>query len=437
MTKTISMLLEYYKEDLLKPDEVISSYLETIKEDQYITNSFIQITDGLALKELENLKSPEEQPLYGVPFTLKDCIDIEGHKTTNGAYEKHYEVKQKNSYVMDKLEKSGAICLGKTNLPEYATSVLNHSATFGDVVNCRHPNRISGGSSSGAAVSVARGLCIFAIGTDTSGSIRVPAACNEVIGFKLPYDKRLLQGVTELSLTQDHLGVLTRNITDLKEVLKCLNINTLDKLNVVKKIGIPKGYFDSYLEDDVRIALENVYEDLRASGFDLVEVNTEFLEETLTVARTIGTKEFGMKHMEKLKNNEFLSQTVKDTLERSNQITEDMYQKALQKKAEWMNRFKQIFEEIDLLLTPTLPIVPPKLGHTSMNINQKEFDLEELLVRCTSPFNILELPTISIPTNIYHQSIKFSVQLTVTDENIRSLLDFANSLLKNDNLGGY
>lgn len=431
---TIQTLLDGYKNKRVKPQEIIQSYFEKIHDLQPTNNSFIQTTETLAFEEIESLQ--DNQPLYGVPFSVKDCVDIRGYITTNGVIDTNAVKKTEHATIFDKLEQAGAICLGKTNLSEYATSVLLPSASFGAVTNAQHPAFIPGGSSSGSAVAVAQGISLFSIGTDTSGSTRIPAACNEIVGFKAPYKKELLHGVTPLSMTQDHIGILTQNIADLRKVLQSLNLVGTNTTKTVKKIGIAKGYFDSCLDAEIVNSLEKVYQQFLRLGLELVELDTSFLQETLAIARTIGTKEFGNAHMKDLKNNSNLSQTIKSTLQRSLEITDEAYYEALQTKKEWTERFIQYFKQVDLIVTPTLPIVPPKLDITTITLNQKQYDVEELLVRCTSPFNIMGFPTVSLPSNIVHQDLKFSIQLTVLEEDINLLLDFASAIFENDKLGG-
>lgn len=282
----------------------------------------------------------------------------------------------------------------------------------------------------GSAVAVAQGVSLFSIGTDTSGSTRIPAACNEIVGFKTPYKKELLHGVTPLSVTQDHIGILTKNIADLKKVLQSLDMVSTDTIKTVKKIGIPIGYFDTCLDAEVANSLEKVYQQFLQLGFELVELDTSFLQDTLAVTRTIGTKEFGREHMEDLGNNPHLSQTIKNTLQKSLEITDNLYNEALEIKEAWTQKFIQYFKQVDMIVTPTLPIVPPKLNITTITLNQKQHDVEELLVRCTSPFNVMGFPTVSLPSYIVHQDLKFSIQLTVLEEDINLLLDFASDVFE-------
>ncbi|BDH60804.1 amidase [Lysinibacillus sp. PLM2] len=424
----IQTLLNGYENERFKPREIIQSYFQKIHSLQPNANGFIQITEKLAFEEIESLQY--NQPLYGVPFSVKDCIDIKGYKTTNGVLELNAVKKNEHASIFDKLERAGAICLGKTNLSEYATSVLLPSASFGAVTNAQHPAYIPGGSSSGSAVAVAQGVSLFSIGTDTSGSTRIPAACNEIVGFKTPYKKELLHGVTPLSVTQDHIGILTKNIADLKKVLQSLDMVSTDTIKTVKKIGIPIGYFDTCLDAEVANSLEKVYQQFLQLGFELVELDTSFLQDTLAVTRTIGTKEFGREHMEDLGNNPHLSQTIKNTLQKSLEITDNLYNEALEIKEAWTQKFIQYFKQVDMIVTPTLPIVPPKLNITTITLNQKQHDVEELLVRCTSPFNVMGFPTVSLPSYIVHQDLKFSIQLTVLEEDINLLLDFASDVFE-------
>ncbi|WP_107943778.1 amidase [Metasolibacillus fluoroglycofenilyticus] len=425
---TIQALLNGYKSKRFKPREIIQSYFQKIHDLQPNANSFIQITEELALEEIESLQ--DNQPLYGVPFSVKDCIDVRGYITTNGVLETNAVKKTEHASIFDKLERAGAICLGKTNLSEYATSVLLPSTSFGAVTNAQHPTFIPGGSSSGSAVAVAQGVSLFSIGTDTSGSTRIPAACNEIVGFKAPYKRALLHGVTPLSVTQDHIGILTKNIADLKKVLQSLDMVSTDTIKTVKKIGIPKGYFDTCLDAEVANSLEKVYQQFLQLGFELVELDTSFLQDTLAVTRTIGTKEFGREHMKGLGDNPHLSQTIKNTLQRSLEITDNLYNEALEIKEAWTRKFIQYFKQVDMIVTPTLPIVPPMLDITTITLNQKQHDVEELLVRCTSPFNVMGFPTVSLPSNIVHRDLKFSIQLTVLEEDINLLLDFANDVFE-------
>lgn len=134
--------------------------------------------------------------------------------------------------------------------------------------------------------------------------------------------------------------------------------------------------------------------------------------------------------MKDLGNNSHLSQTIKNTLQRSLEITDNLYNEALEIKEAWTQKFIQYFKQVDMIVTPTLPIVPPMLDITTITLNQKQHDVEELLVRCTSPFNVMGFPTVSLPSNIVHRDLKFSIQLTVLEEDINLLLDFANDVFE-------
>lgn len=425
MEVTIKELLQGYESTKFTPEEIVSTYLDKIQTLNAVSNSFIQITDALVKEELEKLDTKARKSLYGVPFSIKDCIDVKGYPTTNGVKQANASVAYNNALIVDLLEEAGAICLGKTNLTEYATSLLLHSQSFGKVINPYHPNIITGGSSSGSAVAVAQNLSVFSIGTDTSGSTRVPAACNEIVGFKFPYHERFLEGITKLSRSQDHVGILTKNIDDLQVVLESLDFVKQSHLSQPITIGIPKGYFDDFLDDSVAKAFQNVQQRLIFLGYELIEIDTSFLQNTLEVTRTIGTKEFGREHGSTLNHNQQLSQTIKETLDKSLQISEIQYQKALFTKQLMTNKFKQILMKVDLVLTPTLPVIPPTVNTISTVINGVEYPLEELLVRCTSPFNLMGFPALSVPSNVFHEGLNFSVQLISLEQNIDMLLGCA------------
>lgn len=423
MIVSIKNLVEGYKKKLFSPTEITEWYLKRISKLDPGIHSYITVTEDIALQQAKKaekkIKSGIVGDLLGVPISYKDSIDTKGILTTNGSKIDDKRIPNENAAIVTLLEQEGTVLLGKNNMYEYATGVVSENPYFGDIVNPWNHNKTAGGSSGGSAVAIAANLSLGSIGTDTSGSIRVPAACCGVIGIKPTYKLMNMKGMMPLSWTLDHAGVIASNIEDTAIILQRLTgvpyVKTcLPKLAGIR-IGIPTHYFNENLDIEVKEMYERSIQHLADLGAILVEVDTSFLEDVVEVSRTIGTSEIGVVHQENIASNGHqYSEDMKKTFEKSRIISAFDYINALQKRLEWSRKLSELFSQVNVIVTPTMPIVTPDIAAEKGVIENES--LGDCMVRYTNVFNITGHPALSLPADRTGQGAPLGLQL-ISDYN--------------------
>ncbi|WP_210468028.1 amidase [Sporosarcina sp. 6E9] len=418
MITSIKNLVLGYEKKLFSPTEITEWYLKRIRNLDSEIHSYITITEETALQQAKKAEAKMNAGivgrLLGVPISYKDSIDTKGILTTNGSRVDAKRVPNKNADIVSVLEQEGTILLGKNNMYEYGAGIDSKNPYFGDIVNPWNPKKTAGGSSSGSAVAIATNLSLASIGTDTSGSIRVPASCCGVIGIKPTKKLMSMKGMMPLSWTLDHAGIITSNIEDTAIILQTLyGIHYSKDFSpelVGVRIGIPSDYFNENIDNKVKTMYEKAIQQMVELGATLVEVNTSFLEDVVSVSRTIGTSEMGIVHQESYSTNSHLySEEMIKTFKKGHAISSFDYLNALQRKSEWSYKVSELFSLVDVIVTPTMPIVTP-----DSDAKEEVFENESIgdcMVRFTNIFNITGHPALSLPTSDKIEGTPFGLQI--------------------------
>ncbi|WP_169907898.1 amidase [Priestia abyssalis] len=420
MIFTIKELMEGYKNKRFSPTEITKWYIDRIKKLDPQIHSYITITEEKAFHQAEKaekkINSGEVRGLLGVPISYKDSIDTKGVLTTSGSIIDEKRIPSENAEVVTRLEQEGSILLGKNNMYEYAFGITSENPYFGDIVNPWNRNKTAGGSSGGSAAAVAANLCLGSIGTDTAGSIRVPAACCGVVGLKPTYNLVSMKGMTPLSWTLDHAGPIAGNIEDTAIIMEVLTGISYTKacLNELAgmRIGLPTHYFNENMDNEVKRMYEKAIQYMTDLGAVIVEVDTSFLTDVVSLARTLGTSEVGVVHKERIQSAIHLySERAQKTFEKSRLISAFEYINALQKREEWTRRVSEIFLEVDVMITPTTPTVTADVQTEEVTIEEQTESLGDCMVRFTSLFNITGHPTLSVPLGLTEHGVPLGLQL--------------------------
>ncbi|MGH9145694.1 MAG: amidase, partial [Vicinamibacterales bacterium] len=257
--------------------------LERITELNSRVNAFITVLGDRALADAEAADRElaggmDRGPLHGIPLSLKDLIDLAGSPTTAASRLRQGDVAQSDAPVVDRLKQAGAIFVGKCNLHEFAYGTTSEDSAFGPVRHPLDPNRSAGGSSGGSAVAIATGMSFASVGTDTGGSIRIPAALCGIVGLKPTYGELPLSGIVPLSASLDHVGPMTRSVEDARIVFNVMKgqgdvkmgRRALDLRRTC--FGVPRSYFFDILDDEVRRSFEERVTRLRARGAEVQDV---------------------------------------------------------------------------------------------------------------------------------------------------------------------
>jgi len=424
---TIGELSRKIRDRSISPVELTHDCLTRIEEFNPVLNAFITVTAESALErarlaEREIYRGTYLGPLHGIPIGLKDIIDTAGVRTTAGSALFKDRVPSEDAQVVRKLRSGGAIILGKQNLHEFAYGGSSMVSCFGEVHNPWDVARIAGGSSGGSAASVAAGLGYAAVGTDTAGSIRLPAAYCGVVGLKPTYGRVSTRGVVPLASSYDHVGPLTNSVYDAALMVQVLSdydspnpsddrpmpslVSAFDEFPTNLRVGVPRAFFFDDLHPDIAAAIDKAIQ-------VFVDLDAEIREVKLEVStdRTLASAEAYAYHKVFVDRSPELYQpaTLARIVSGANISTTDALRASRELQAS-RYAIHEIFDDVDVLLTPTVPIPPPTI--VELQLRPENLRAQELMMlRNTRPFNVWGIPTISIPCGFTRDGMPIGLQL--------------------------
>lgn len=427
MMKSIVEIGEILRRREISPLEIAKACLAQVEKLNPALNAFITVTAEAALAQARTAEAEIQRghwrgPLHGIPIGLKDIIDTAGVLTGGASALWKHRIPIEDAEVVRRLKHAGAIFLGKQNLHECAYGGSSLISYFGEVRNPWNPAYIAGGSSGGSAAATAAGLCFAAIGTDTAGSVREPAALCGMVGLKPTFGRVSVSGVLPLSPSLDHIGPLTRSVADAAVVLAAIagydakdrdsvNAAQVDYLSTLAqkkplRLGIPRKFFFEDLDPEVAKAVE---EAVRV----LVSLASETHEIALDVPadRTLQAAESYAYHKEWVGKTPELYQP--ETLRRiraGGEITPQQVDECRRELQRLRRDIVHVFDEVDLLITPTTPIAAPKIDELQQNPELLR-PRELVLLRNTRPFNVWGLPAISVPCGFSARGLPIGLQI--------------------------
>ncbi len=427
MLLTIGELGEKIRAREISPVELTHDCLDRIEKLNPTLNAFITVTAESALErarraEWEIFHGTYLGPLHGIPIGLKDIIDTAGVRTTAASALFKDRIPTEDAQVVRRLRRGGAIILGKQNLHEFAYGGSSIISFFGEVHNPWDPKRIAGGSSGGSAASVAAGLGFAAVGTDTAGSIRLPAAYCGVIGVKPTYGRVSTRGVVPLASSYDHVGPLTNSVYDAALMMQVLSdydspnpradrpapslVSAFDDFPTNLRIGIPRPFFFDDLDPEVATAVEKAIQVFAGLHNEIRNIKLE-----APTDRTLASAEAYAYHKEFIERSPELYQPA--TLARIRSGAGISAHDALRASADLQasrHAIQEIFDEVDVLLTPTVPIPPPLIADLREHPDQLRSQ-ELIMLRNTRPFNVWGIPTVSVPCGFTKEGLPIGLQL--------------------------
>ena len=400
----------------VSPIALLRECLQNIDRLNPTLNAFITVTAESALAEArqadDEIRSGHHRgPLHGIPVGLKDLIDTAGVRTTAASAVFRDRVPTEDADVVKKLRAAGAVIVGKQNLHEFAYGGSSLISYFGPVRNPVNPEFIAGGSSGGSAAAVASGMCFAAIGTDTAGSIRLPASLCGVVGLKPTYDLVSTRGIIPLSTSFDHAGPITRSVEDAAIVMDAITGSHLYRASVVAenelfKLGIRRRRFFEDLDPQVLAAVEHAISILKNRGCTVHEIELPVEED-----RTVFLRESHAYHRQKITATPELYEP--ETLRRARNgadISQGEYKVALSDLEKPRREIVERLRDVDVLVTPTTPILAPKISDLTKDI-AKLRPAEILLLRNTWPMNVWGLPAISVPCGFASNGLPIGLQI--------------------------
>jgi aspartyl-tRNA(Asn)/glutamyl-tRNA(Gln) amidotransferase subunit A len=422
---TLSQAAEAIRTRQLSPVELTKHCLTRIQFLDLELNSFIAVAHDLAMvqaraAEKEIAAGNYRGSLHGIPIALKDLIDVEAERTTAASAVCADHAAAKDAEVTQRLRKAGAIFLGKTNLHEFAYGGSGVISAYGPVQNPWDSKRITGGSSSGSAAAVAAGLCFMALGTDTAGSIRLPASYCGVVGLKPTHGLVSTEGVVELSRSLDHVGPITRSVEDSRIAMGVLAEMNDEESPSSPRIGVVRKFF----LDNAQAEIVQVWE--AAISKISKEFGQSFREIEIPISndRTLQKAESYQAHKQFLGERSHLYDP--QTLQRikSGGDTTPKQIEALQADLKQFRTMSaRVFSNVDIVATLTVPIEPPRIADLQNSPELRPTEL--MMLRNTRPFDVLGWPTITIPCGLTSSGLPVGLQLSAGFLQERCLLDMA------------
>ncbi|MDH2384491.1 amidase [Bradyrhizobium sp. CER78] len=382
--------------------QLVQEALEKARNCSAELNAFAAIEDRAVDRAAESDRRYARglvRRLEGIPIVVKDNIETADIETRYGSAAYIGNVPITDATVVRRLRDAGAIVLGKTTTHEFGWGVTTSSDKFGPTLNPADPRRIPGGSSGGSAVAVACGVVPAGIGTDTGGSVRIPAALCGVVGFKPTFGILPTDGVFPLAPALDHVGLICGNAEDLVPLTRALGMDISRSDDKPKrKIGVLATPTDVPVEHDIAADFERAVERLRREH-SVVDL-TERLDEAYAILATLVLVEAGMVHFSRNSSSLISERYGKETaarLERSRSVSIDDYAKAQDARRMFSLRMASLFEQVELLILPTCPCSAPLVGTERVDIDGWTGDVRKALMAHTAPVNLVGYPAVTIP----------------------------------------
>jgi len=447
---SIAEIAALFRKRKLSPLELTRFLLQRISTLNPKLNAYLTVSADLALRQAKQAeaelfgragKKRDRGPLHGIPISLKDNIYTAGVRTTAGSQILRNFIPEQDANVVSQLREAGAVLLGKTNLHEFAYGVTSNNPHFGPVRNPWDTQRIPGGSSGGSAAALAAGLCYGSIGTDTGGSIRIPAALCGVVGLKPSLGRVSVGGTIPLSPTLDCVGPLARCATDVALLASPifnrqkgqLPLHRAAKVSRSKKkfrLGVPREFLSSDISPEIASAFAGATRSLERAGVRLIDMSIPLLPETEDAGNQIAWPEATHYHQQSgwfpAKADQY-SEDVRGRLEQGVKVPATVYLQALETRDLFIREFHQALEEhhLDAVISPTTPIPAPLIGEETTSINGHNRPTRALLLRFNRPANLAGIPAISVPCSLTPQGLPAAIQFIAAIHAESTLLQLA------------
>jgi aspartyl-tRNA(Asn)/glutamyl-tRNA(Gln) amidotransferase subunit A len=427
---TLSAAAKEIEARRLSPVELTDSVLSRIDAVDGALHAFACVTADLAqtaAKAAEQYIAAGHYlgALHGIPLGIKDLYNTAGVPTTSSSQVRADYVPDTDALVVERLLAAGMVMVGKTHTHEFAYGPITPTTR-----NPWDTGRIPGGSSGGSGAAVAAGACMVGLGSDTAGSIRIPASLCGTVGLKPTYGRVSRRGVASLSWSLDHVGPLTRNVRDAALVLNTIaGHDRLDPASVDVpvpdytaglndgiaglRVGVPSNYYFEHVHDDVAAAVRAAINVLEGLGADLREVTIPYADAIMPSEWAILLPEASAYHQESLRHKgDLYGADVRLFLETGELILATDYIKALRVRTLMQQAWAAMFDDIDVLAAPCVPSVAPEVGARDIVwADGTTEDITSALVRLPSPGNLIGLPTLALPVGFDPAGLPLGMQV--------------------------
>ncbi|HVT94617.1 MAG TPA: amidase [Bryobacteraceae bacterium] len=385
---------------------LVDGCLEKIEELNPKLNAFITVTASSARERARELdrelsSGRDRGPLHGIPIAHKDLVHTRGVRTTSGSLLFRNFVPEKNAPVVDRLEEAGAVLVGKTGLHELAYGITSENPHFGIIRNPHDPERVPGGSSGGSGVAIAAGMALLATGTDTGGSIRIPASFCGIAGIKATYGLVDTAGIQPLGLSLDHCGPMASTVPDNAIALEVMagRSYTLPPGADLSglRVGLPANFFFEEVAPEVVEAVRAAAKRAEALGASIHSVETPDIEALNAAARIILLAEASALHRSHLTRRELFGSDVFALLNQGLMVAGADYVDAQRVRRCITAEFRKLFRAVDCIFAPSTATVAPRIGEREILMNGRMADVRLATTRVARGINALGLPALAMP----------------------------------------
>ena len=446
----IAQLEEAYGSGQVSPVEVVGHALHRIGKLDPALNSYLSVTADRALEQARHAESEIRAgrsigPLHGVPYAAKDLLDTKGIRTTVGSRILADNVPADDAAIVEKLSAAGAILLGKTGLHEWAYGITSSNPHFGPVRNPWDTERIPGGSSGGSAAALAAGLCSFSLGSDTGGSIRIPAALCGIAGLKPTFGRVSRRGAFPLGHTLDTLGPFALTVRDTALAYQAIagpdraDPTTVDKPVELPRfdaepslkgvvIGVPRTLYYERLDPAVDSAVQSALRVLTGLGAQLREVAVPDIDLANSLHRLILLAEATSVHHRRLEERrEEFGDDVRALLDQGRLVSASDYLNAQRQRKRFCREFARVLEKVDALVMPAVPIPTARIGELEVEVNGRLENVRLATTRNIRALNLTGLPVLSVPCGFHSDGLPIGVQVVGAAFDERRVLEIGHA----------
>ena len=418
----------------ISPVEIIEAHLSRIRATEPVLNSFITLLPDQALAaarqaERDIRAGRYRGPLHGIPVGLKDLFNTGGVRTTSGSRIYDTFVPSEDCTVAARFRDAGAILIGKLNMHQFAYGPTGENPDYGHMHNPWNPELVSGGSSGGSGSAAAAGQCTITTGSDTGGSIRIPAALCGIVGLKPTYGRVSRHGLTPLAWSMDHPGPMVRTVEDAAITMNvisghdprdvaCVDLPVPDFTAALTgdirglRIGTPRQFFDAPLDPEVRQRVNDALGHLESLGAEVQEVDFPEFNDAAAISTTMLMAEASACFRDLLASDgEQLYEPVRLRLEAGLFISAADYLRAQQGRAAFDRAARRLLQDVDLLAGPSEPVTAPPLLQQQVLAGEREIGTVAALTQYTRPYNITGFPAISVPCGFSAEGMPIGLQL--------------------------
>jgi aspartyl-tRNA(Asn)/glutamyl-tRNA(Gln) amidotransferase subunit A len=430
---SIAQIAALFRKRKVSPVELTRFMLERIARLNPKLNAYITVCREQALAQAKQAEAElgsrrgnkrDRGPLHGIPISLKDNICTKNVRTTAGSSILRDYLPLDDAAVVKQLHQAGAVILGKTNMHEFAYGVTSNNPHFGPAHNPWDLERIPGGSSGGSAAALAAGLCYGSIGTDTGGSIRIPAALCGVVGLKPTLGRVSVEGTIPLAPKLDCVGPLARRTADVALLARAIfarqkgepPLHGAAKTARKLRVGVPKEFFFDVISAEAEKAFTDAVESLRLLGASVREISIPSLADTEDAGNQIAWAEATHYHQQQgwfpARKDEY-GGDVRTRLELGTKVSATTYLAALNAREEFIEHLHQALSDakVDALIAPTTPITAPRIGEETTALKGQDHPARALLLRLNRPANLAGVPAISVPCGSASAGLPLGLQL--------------------------